>query len=349
MTDNDVVRARVRLPDISPRAYEHPVDKGALAVLRAVPGVTEVLKAVAGAWPERGERLMALASCVRVGPTQYPWLEAIRQESAQILDLPKVPDVFVQRDPRANAMAIGLDQPFVIVTTDLIESLDQDAIRFVIAHEFGHVLSDHAVLRTLLVRLLSLQSLVAAIPAGMLGLRVVIAALREWFRKAELTADRAGLLGGQDPQAALRTHAYLAGATDLADIDLSAFLKQADEYQGTDDIRDTIHKFRNVEGMTHPLAVVRAAQLQRWAASPEYPAILAGEYPRRGDQKPNANFADDLAGVGRSYRDAAKDTTDSVVASLVTLGDQVGKAGSKAGEWLGKTFRGSNGGQTPTE
>src|SRR5690606_34298688 len=66
MTEQHVERARVRLPGISPGAYEHPVDKGALAVLRAVPGVAEVLKTVAGAFPERGERLMALASCIRV-------------------------------------------------------------------------------------------------------------------------------------------------------------------------------------------------------------------------------------------------------------------------------------------
>ena len=37
---------RVRFPRISPRAYEHPVDRGAMAALRAVPGVAEVLKGV---------------------------------------------------------------------------------------------------------------------------------------------------------------------------------------------------------------------------------------------------------------------------------------------------------------
>ncbi len=44
----------VRFPDLSPRAYEHPVDRGALATLRTVPGFGEVLKAVAGFFPERG-------------------------------------------------------------------------------------------------------------------------------------------------------------------------------------------------------------------------------------------------------------------------------------------------------
>ncbi len=53
--DFEIVRApRVRFPEISPRAYEHPADKGALAGLRAVPGVSEVLRAAAGLFSERG-------------------------------------------------------------------------------------------------------------------------------------------------------------------------------------------------------------------------------------------------------------------------------------------------------
>ena len=46
----------------------------------------------------------------------------------------------------------------------------------------------------------------AWVPAGAIAMRAVIAALREWQRKTELSCDRAGLLACQDPQAALRTH-----------------------------------------------------------------------------------------------------------------------------------------------
>ncbi|MBY8848019.1 Zn-dependent protease, partial [Saccharothrix sp. MB29] len=69
MSSEEIERstARVRFPGISPRAYEHPVDRGALAVLRAVPGIGPVLQAVAGAFTERGERLGYLASSIRVG------------------------------------------------------------------------------------------------------------------------------------------------------------------------------------------------------------------------------------------------------------------------------------------
>jgi len=44
-----VRRGRIRFPDISSRAYEHPADRGALVALRAIPGFDSVLKALSSA------------------------------------------------------------------------------------------------------------------------------------------------------------------------------------------------------------------------------------------------------------------------------------------------------------
>lgn len=329
---------RRAFPRISPRAYEHPADRGVLATMRAIPGLSDILRTLSGIFPERGERLMALASSIRVGEKQYPRIEAMRQECAATLDLDAVPHVFIDRNPVANAMTVGIDEPFIVLTTGLVEALDDESLRFVIGHEMGHVLSGHAVLRTLLLRLLSLQQTISWVPAGALGLRAVIAALREWFRKAELTADRAGLLCSQDPGAALRAHLFLAGGTDTDEIDIPSFLQQATEYENVGDIRDSIHKFRAVEGMSHPMAVVRAAQLQRWAASEDYRAILGGTYQRRGEDKPTDDLGTDLGSAAKSYKDAAADSTDPIMATLNSLGDQLARAGARIGEAAGKMF-----------
>ena len=146
----------VRCPGISPRAYEHPVDRGALATLRAVPGFAQVVKAVSGFYNERGERLMALASSIRVGPKQYPELERLRHECAETLDLP-VPNLFVFQDPRIRAETVGMDEPFIRISTGLVELMSLESLRFVLGHEMGHVLSGHVVYRTIMVRLIGLQ------------------------------------------------------------------------------------------------------------------------------------------------------------------------------------------------
>ena len=325
MTESDVREAapRVPFPGISPRAYEHPADRGAMAALRTVPGVGNVLKTLNALFNERAERLMAVASHVRVGPSQYPVIDKLRLESAQILDLPRTPNIYVARDPRAIAQTRGIDEPFIVLSTGLVEALDTDALRFVIGHEMGHVLSGHAVLLTLLERLLALQRSVAWVPLGVIGLRAVIAALYEWQRKSELSCDRAGLLAGQDPRAALRAHLYLAGATDLSQIDIPSFLEQAREYEEIDDIRDSVIKLLAVENQPHPFAVVRASQLQRWAATDEYRAILAGDYRRRDGEGEANPLNEDISGAAKSYQDTWHNSTDPLVKVVSDVGGAI--------------------------
>jgi Zn-dependent protease with chaperone function len=313
---------RVRFPGISPRAYEHPVDRGALAALRMAPGFAEVLKALSGFFHERGERLRAVGSAIRVGPTQYPELDRLRLECAEILDIDP-PQMFVTRDPDANAMTLGMDAPFIVLNTGLVELLDTDCLRFVIGHEMGHILSGHAVYRTMMVRLIELQLSVSWMPVSAIGLRAIRAALSEWYRKAELSCDRAGLLCAQDPRAALETHIVLAGGLRPAEVDIPAFLQQAAEYSAGEDVRDSLLKLRHTERLSRPLAVVRAAQLQRWAASAEYRAILAGDYPRRTEERPADHWSADIGSAAKSYRDSVVTSTDPLAKVFADVGEAV--------------------------
>jgi Zn-dependent protease with chaperone function len=318
----------VRFPGISPRAYEHPADRGALTTLRTVPGFPQVLRAVSGAFGERSERLWARATSIRVGPRQYPALDKIRNECAEILDVTPVPELYVQRDPEPKAMAIGLDEPFIVITTGMVEALDAEGLRFVIGHEVGHVLSGHALYRTMLMRLIQLADNMSWMPVGFWAVRAIVAALREWFRKAELSADRAGLLCTQDPETALRTHVLLAGAVDPSEVDTEAFLEQAREYEAEGDIRDSVLKLVRLIDLTHPMAVVRAAELQKWADSDGYRDILGGTYPLRTDDSHN-QWTDDVKSAAKSYRDAFVESTDPLAKVLNEVGGALSEAAGK--------------------
>jgi hypothetical protein len=216
----------------------------------------------------------------------------------------------------------------------------------VIGHELGHVLSGHAVLLTLLHRLLSIQGSVSWVPLGAIGLRAVIAGLYEWRRKAELSCDRAGLLVGQDPSAALRAHMYLAGATDLSQIDIPSFLEQAKEYEEVQDVRDSILKLLMTEQQSHPFSVVRGSQLQKWAATEDYRAILAGDYKRRdGEPDPTASpLKEDFAEAGKSYKDSFTNSTDPLVRVLSDVGGAISGAADRV---FGGFRRGGGGGDQP--
>ena len=151
------------------------------------------------------------------------------------------------------------------MTTGLVNLHDEEELRWVIGHELGHVLSGHAVYRTMMLILIQLAARIAWMPIGYLGLRAIIWGLEEWFRKSELSCDRAGLLAGQDVDAARRALMKLAGGPQLSELNPDAFREQAHEYDAVPDLRDSILKLLQLQGNTHPFAVVRFAELDRWA------------------------------------------------------------------------------------
>ncbi|MFD0852324.1 M48 family metallopeptidase, partial [Actinomadura adrarensis] len=193
--------------------YEHPADRSALVALRSLTGFDTVLRRLSGLFNERALRLMFLGGTVRVGEDQFHHLYDMTRDACYILDMPEVPEVYVRQDPTPNAMALGSDHPFIVINTGLLDLLDDEETRFVVGHEVGHILSGHAVYQTMMQILLRLGTRLAWLPLGNIAIGAIIIGLKEWFRKAELSSDRAGLLTGQDVDAAKRTMMKLAGGT----------------------------------------------------------------------------------------------------------------------------------------
>jgi Zn-dependent protease with chaperone function len=320
--DNRPIGTRVKLTDVSSRAWEHPADRGALTALRQLRGFDYILRKLAGLWNERALRLVYLGTAVRVDHRQFPRVYQLYAQAADTLDVQKLPLLYVYSDPRPQAMALGIDHPFVIVNSGMLDLLDDDELRFVLGHELGHVLSGHALYTTMLMQLLRVSNALSWLPIGAFGLRAVIAALYEWSRKAELSSDRAGLLATQDPAAALRCHMKLASGGHLEDLDIAAFRAQGEEYLGPEDVRDSVLKLLLLENATHPFAVVRAAELQRWVDGGGYTQVLRGEYPRRSEDK-NASMRTEATQAADHYRSAFEHSQDPLVAIVRDLGGTV--------------------------
>ncbi|GAA3974246.1 M48 family metallopeptidase [Actinomadura viridis] len=315
MTTNTPDRARTRFPGISSRAYEHPADRSALVALRSLSGFDIVLRRLSGLFNERAIRLAFLGGSVRAGEDQFRNLYDMVRDAAYILDLPEVPELYVRQSPLPNAMAIGSDHPFIVVNTGLLDLHDDEELRFVICHEVGHILSGHAVYQTMMMILTRLGSRLAWLPLGNVGIAAIIMGLQEWFRKAELSADRAGLLAGQDLDAAKRTMMKMAGGTRLGEMSTEAFLAQAREYDAVGDVRDGLLKFLNLIQQTHPYPVVRFAEIDRWAQSGEYDRILAGDYPRRADDN-GASISEEIRNAANAYRESWSQSADPFIGKV---------------------------------
>lgn len=327
--------ATVKLTAISSRSWEHPADRAALNSLRALPGFDEMLRRVMGFLGERGVRQLFLANAVRVGPEQRPNLNRLYSEVLETLDAPERWDLYVGQTPIANAMAVGFQRPFIVFNSGMLEILDEDERRAVLAHEVGHIMSGHPTYTTLAIILLTLGLANIPMLAGIALLPFELALL-EWYRKSEFSADRAALLGTQDVRKTQSVHLKLAGGPVLDDpIDLDAFLAQAREYETMAGPWDRVWQLINTIFRTHPFATVRAGELQRWIDSGEYERILGGEYTRRGMEPPP--LTEDYKQAGSYYGDRAKEAAN-------TVGEMVARARDAFNEaWKGGS---SNGGGT---
>lgn len=300
---------RVRFPDISPTAWEHPADRAALNALRRIPGWDLVLRKLVGLFGEKTIRLTFKANAVRVTDTQYPWVHERLLTVCDILDVDEPPELYVSQTPLVNAGAVGLDRPFIVLNSSTIEVLDQDEIEAVIGHEVGHILSGHALYRTMLFILLRFTF--TRYPLAGIAVRPILYGLLEWSRKAELSCDRAGVLATQQPRVMMSALMKIAGGSRGQDLDLDAFIAQSDEYLEGGDTLDGIYKMLAALGTTHPFAVVRVAELRNWIDSGAYDTMLNGDYRTTTDDE-ETPYSEDLGEAAAGYASAARDLVDDV-------------------------------------
>jgi len=314
---NEIRPPRRILTAISPHAWEHPADRAALAALRRIPAFDEVLRKIFGILGEKPIRLAFQANAVRVSQRQFPHVHQRYLDVLQTLDAPEHYELYVSQTPLVNAGAYGLDRPFIVLNSGSLALLDEEELTFLLGHELGHILSGHVLYRTMTVVLLRLAQ--QGFPIVGLAARAVLVALLEWGRKSELSADRAGLLAVQHPNAALHTMLKLAGGGGREETDLNEFLAQADQYRTGGDIADSVFKVLNLMMATHPFHVLRAAELRDWIEAGEYDRILRGEYRRRDDGP--GPYAEDLAAAARAYAEEAKSVVEQVGAAARRMRD----------------------------
>ncbi len=283
------IPAPYRLTGISPKAYEHPADRAATAALKQIPFIDLFIKKLFEFGLERSYRQQLLGNGILLGPNQLPKVYNSYLSCLDTLDIPGRYDLYILQTPQVNAMAFGAEQPVIILQSGLMATLDEDELKSVIAHEVGHILSEHVLYRTVLFLLMTV-GLSNLPPLGDLPLRAITLALLEWSRASELTCDRAAALVVRDPRIHCRTLMKLAGG-NVEGLNVDAFIHQASQYETWDSYLDRGLRFFGEVNTTHPYAVRRVSELTRWIQSGEFDRIIGGNYVRRGQEPaPTAEF-----------------------------------------------------------
>jgi Zn-dependent protease with chaperone function len=272
---------------LSHHAFQHPLDSQAIANLQQVPGLPKVVKFISQHGIERVVLVEKMSSSLRVNAEQYPSLHKQFVKMAQVLDVRKLPNLYIETTNEINAYAMGAENYTIVLCSGLIDIMTEDELLAILGHELGHVKCEHQLYKTMthIMANFGNQIISYALPyVGQVMSLGIQLALLEWNRKAEFSCDRAALLATQDIEATAGALAKLAGYSKKFDdvIDLDQVEIQAQNYKdlGEDSIITKLIKLHSLLQQTHPYPVVRVKEIRAWEKSEQYRDILSGKYGR---------------------------------------------------------------------
>jgi uncharacterized tellurite resistance protein B-like protein len=209
---------------------------------------------------DRGIRERLLKNGIRLGERLSPRIFNILGEACKALDIDSDAEVFCLPDSEINAFAI-LDvrgdktHSLIGVTSGALERLDDAELKSILGHEMGHFLFGHNRLNGLLTDDPNNPAMTVLPPFGeSLFLR--------WRKKAEFSADRAGLIACGEFHASAR--ALLKATFGLSErnlnLDVDALIDQIDEIKGSSEMMESVFA-------SHPLLPIRLKALALFAQS----------------------------------------------------------------------------------
>jgi len=275
---------RKRFPGITSAAFVADTDRIALDALKRVPLLPQVVQKFYEVGVDRWLYCYNMSMAVRCGPQQYKTLYNILREGCEILDMPE-PELYVTNNPFPNAFAGGVERPYITLRSSIIDTLNDEQLYHLIGHELGHIKADHILYMSVANILYPLIEMVGRRTFGLGDVASIglVMALYEWYRQAEITADRAGLLVAQSLDLSVDANiALTAGPSRLRhEMSREAYMEQARAYQnaGTMEQIGKILVFLLWSSTyTHPMPVYRTQELERWVLSGAFERIMSGDY-----------------------------------------------------------------------
>ncbi len=243
---------------------------------------------------DRGIREKLIKHGIRLSERISPRIYRIFREVCDGLGFVADAEVFCLPSAEVNAFATvdireARAYSLIGVTSAALERLDDGELRFILGHELGHILFGNNRLDGLLSHNAENADLTVLPPLGeSLFLR--------WRKKAEISADRAGLLAAADFRASAT--ALLKATFGLSEknlnLDVEALVNQVDEIKGHPELMEEAFA-------SHPLVPIRLKALDLFSRSEK--AAHAG-FPVTGPPLSGGDLedlVDDLVRLTRRY------------------------------------------------
>ncbi len=209
---------------------------------------------------------------------QYPRILEIGLLAARRLGARQIPSFYVELDRGYQSSTYGSeDAAFVNVGAFLPRFLNDEELLFVLGHEVGHLVSQHALWMTVSMFLVGQQrqNLMAEGVMGFISnpLKLIEGGVESivtnWMRVADFTADRAALLAVGSFEKAKRAIflLHLRSRRELDEMDIDEWVRQAEAQD------QTMSKLSQMMTSSTPYLGVRLVELRNFAASPQYETL----------------------------------------------------------------------------
>lgn len=259
--------------------YKHDLDKKAFEVLNTFPKFVKLREAYVANFDEKAAKINFLSTAIRLSENQFPEIYSLLPPICEKLGI-DVPELYYVKSKDINAATGGSTNPFIFITSELIEKMPVELISGVLAHECGHIACQHYLYHSIASQLIEGidNSPLSKIPVIKKYLTPsLVRALLFWDRCSELSADRAAALceGNADKMVdvLLQIHGY-------DNINREEFVKQAMDLKTFINASESNQAIEQMLIMneTHPRLATRVYECCEWVKTEQFQSILDGTY-----------------------------------------------------------------------
>lgn len=267
----DIIRKGQRWGERRKSAFDiqriaHPMDRKIISILKktGIKGPLEKLVEQAVAFHYG----TLLATGVTVDDKNFPELYGDMKQCAKKIGI-SVPYTIITNEMNGiNAAAMGTDAShFIIISNMAPRILNEDELKFIIAHECGHIAMKHMVYHT--------AGALASIMGGYIPVigpavsEIAAFPLNYWNRCSEITADRIGLICCGSLEISQRALLKIVGGlTNVEEIDITNYIQKSKTVQNMQSLGRMKEYFQ-----THPLIYKRLEALELFEKSEIYSEI----------------------------------------------------------------------------
>lgn len=174
---------------IDPMTFQHPKNTALGNQLVENNAFKKVLEFISKNSIERSLRGLYLSSFLKATASTAPNLIRMRDEACELFGVEKKPEIFLYRDYSAVTTLKGIDNPMILMSTELINVMSEQALWGIVASSVSAIRTDYCSIRMVEETLSFVKMLVPDLFVSALSELIT-----RWRASAQFSFDRAALM-----------------------------------------------------------------------------------------------------------------------------------------------------------